>query len=586
MTKKRILIVDDEVLIADQLASFLETRGYATALTGSGEKAVQMLEEGFHPDLILMDIDLGRGRMDGTETARRVYRICDVPVVFHSCHSDESTIDKTKSVSKYGIIDKVPGNEVFLLATIEMAFSLHEANRMLKESEERYRTLAEAAHDMIFIVDRDGKVEYVNTFGAGRYGRPVDSLIGQSIETLFSPENFKHQHKSIGTVLKTGNPTYRENRFRFPDTEPWLGTWLVPLKDAMGRPRAVLGIARDISDRKNAEAALHESDERFRTLFENSTVGLYRTSPDGRILLANTALVRMLGYHSFGEMARRNLEKNGFEPSYPRDQFKKSMEADGEVRGLESAWKRLDGKVIYVRESAKAVRGPDGSIAYYEGTVENITEKKKAEESTQKALAEKDLLLRELQHRVKNNMALISSLLSLEMRNTAEPEIIRVFTEARDRIKSITQIYDTLYRSGSLKSVDFRETIHNLVKDLFKGYNAHPRVKFDIRADDVQIDLKKAVPCGLILNELISNALKYAFPKGKAGEVRVTFQKIGRGRIEMSVKDDGVGFERPFNIKDPKTMGLRIVVMMVSQIDGRLRVVHGGGTEFKITFPG
>jgi PAS domain S-box-containing protein len=461
MEKKRILIVDDEVLIADQLAAFLESRGYATMRTGSGEKTIRMLEDGFHPDLILMDIDLGRGRMDGTETARRVYQICDVPVVFHSCHSDEATINKTKSVSKYGIIDKVPGNEVFLLATIEMAFSLHEANRKLRESEER-----------------------------------------------------------------------------------------------------------------------------FRSLFENSALGIYRTTPGGRILLANVTLVRMLGYESFEELATRNLEENGFEPSYPREQFRRIIERDGEVRGLESAWKRRDGKIIYVRESAKAVRdGTSGTAAFYEGTVEDITGKKQVKEQIQKALAEKDLLLRELQHRIKNNMAVISSLLSLEMRSTSNPETVRVFSEARGRIKSMTQIYDTLSRSDNLKSVDFREYIQSLVKELFKSYNVHSRVKLDIQVDDVHIDLKKAIPCGLIMNELISNALKYAFPKGRPGKVGIVLQKKGRNQVEMIVRDDGVGFTIPFNRKNPKTMGLRIVWMMVDQIDGHLSVIKGKGTGFRITFP-
>ncbi len=138
---------------------------------------------------------------------------------------------------------------------------------------------------------------------------------------------------------------------------------------------------QDITERKRVEEALRESEERFRTLFENSTIGIYRTTPEGRILLANPAVVRMLGHSSFEELERRNLEAEGFAPDFPRSRFHLLIEKEGEVRGLEWAWKRADGKLMYVRESAKAIRDAGGQTLYYEGTVEDITERRWAEEA-------------------------------------------------------------------------------------------------------------------------------------------------------------------------------------------------------------
>jgi len=141
--------------------------------------------------------------------------------------------------------------------------------------------------------------------------------------------------------------------------------------------------ARDITERKQAEEALQESEVRFRSLFENSTVGLYRTTPDGSILLANPILVQMLGYSSFEELRARNLEQEGFEPGYSRNDFKKRIEQAGQITGFESAWRTQAGAVIYIRESAKAIRDADGAVQYYEGTVEDVTERVQAEERLQ-----------------------------------------------------------------------------------------------------------------------------------------------------------------------------------------------------------
>jgi PAS domain S-box-containing protein len=147
-----------------------------------------------------------------------------------------------------------------------------------------------------------------------------------------------------------------------------------------GDQLAVQAILADVTDRIVAERALAESEERFRDIFQNSVVGLYRTTPDGRILMANKATMTMLGYTSLDELARRNLEREGFEPDYPRSEFRRRIEADGQVIGLESQWVRSDGKTLFVRESARAIRDEQGNVLCYEGTVEDITELRKSEE--------------------------------------------------------------------------------------------------------------------------------------------------------------------------------------------------------------
>jgi len=150
--------------------------------------------------------------------------------------------------------------------------------------------------------------------------------------------------------------------------------------------RILFGIIQDITVRKTTELALRESEEHYRSIFENVTIGLYRTTPQGKILMANPATLRMLGFDSIEELAKRNLDEEGFESSFSRIQFRKQIERDGEVRGLESTWKRKDNTSVFVRESAKVIRDDDGTILYYEGTVEDITARKQAEDALRKSL--------------------------------------------------------------------------------------------------------------------------------------------------------------------------------------------------------
>ena len=371
----------------------------------------------------------------------------------------------------------------------------------LEESEERYRTLAETARDFIFVVDREFQIRYVNRFAAGEFGRGPESVIGRTINDLFAPDVAERLTHNLEIVMETGNPLHVQNRTPFPKRELWLDSWLVPIKDKNGAVGSVFGIARDITEpkqvetalhrsegrlrmvldqvpavlwttdtdlrftssagaglaalglepgqvvglslfkyfrtedpdfppiaahrralqgesvsyelewqgntyetkveplrdaggvvvgtlgfahdvtrRKETEAALRGSEERYRNLFENSPIGIYRTSPDGRILMANPSLLRMLRYSSFYELSQRDLEAEGFGPTYERAQFKRRLETAGELRGLEAQWVRSDGSSLFVRENARVVRGEDGRVLYYEGTVEDITERRQVQD--------------------------------------------------------------------------------------------------------------------------------------------------------------------------------------------------------------
>ena len=254
------------------------------------------------------------------------------------------------------------------------------AEDALKLSERKYREVVESASEVIYTTDFKGNFLFMNKAGRKAMEYSLEELQSKNYLDLIMPEyRRKVQIFYMRQFLDKKISSYLEYPFYTKSGKIlWVGQ-NANLYMENDKPKGFHVIARNITERKIAENTLRESEERFRSLYENSTIGLYRTSPDGIIIMANPALVKMLGYNSVEELAQRNLEQNGFEPGYPREEFKKIIDAEGEIRGLESVWKKQDSSVIYIRESAKVIRDSKGDIIYYEGTVEDITERKTAE---------------------------------------------------------------------------------------------------------------------------------------------------------------------------------------------------------------
>jgi PAS domain S-box-containing protein len=250
----------------------------------------------------------------------------------------------------------------------------------LRKSEEQWRSLVITIPDFVALLNPEGSYQFLNHYAKGFsekdiVGKKAYDFIMQESRQLF----IDHLKKCVQTK-QTQQLEY--HAYGSDKSIRWYENFLSPIIQG-NRVVNILSLARDITERKLLEEALKKSEESFRNLYENSTVGLYRTTPDGRILLANPTLINMLGYESFKKLAKRNLETDGFKPGYQRSEFKRMVENDTFIQGLDIIWKKKDGSDIYVRESAKAIRDTGGKVKYYEGTVEDITEQKKVEAARQ-----------------------------------------------------------------------------------------------------------------------------------------------------------------------------------------------------------
>jgi two-component sensor histidine kinase len=214
-----------------------------------------------------------------------------------------------------------------------------------------------------------------------------------------------------------------------------------------------------------------------------------------------------------------------------------------------------------------------------------VTERARVEEQIKASLKEKEALLQEIHHRVKNNLQVISSLLHLQSSQTADKQILGILRESESRVRSMALVHEALYRSPDLARVDFAEYIDHLTTDLFRSYGVNAQdITLKIDVQDVALDIDTAIPCGLIINELVSNALKHAFPDGRKGEVRVDFQADGGDRLVLAVSDDGVGLLEDTDLQLTGTLGLQLVSTLTRQLGGDVELDGSSGTAVRIGF--
>jgi PAS domain S-box-containing protein len=260
---------------------------------------------------------------------------------------------------------------------------------LLKYCDQRCRKIVELAEEGVWVFNRDEVTVFANSAMARMLGYSTEEMLGTAPEQFLPEAEPDSKAENLVSLLRSGSRPQHEIRLRHRDaSEVWVSVALYPVFGRNGELSGRVGVFNNTTARKRAERALRESERRYHDLFAHAPVGIYRTTSDGLISMANEALVSMLGYTSFEELTGQNLDEEGCGPIYQREAFRAQIERDGETRGIESVWKRRDGSVLFVRENANVVRDVNGKILYFEGTVEDITERKLAEEKLQRSEAQ------------------------------------------------------------------------------------------------------------------------------------------------------------------------------------------------------
>ena len=466
----------------------------------------------------------------------------------------------------------IPGLDItpfaFTITGILVAYSIFKY-KLLDIVPIAYNKLFDKMGSGALVIDSEKRIVDIND-AAKQILEINQKLIGKNVEEKLETFNELYPLDEIESESK------KEILIEKPKMM-WLNTQITVLESE----KQLLGwliTFTDISARKIAENLLKKSEKEYRNLVDNALVGVYKTDLNGNILFTNDAMAHMMGYNSkddFEEYKSYLMYENPGDRNYILNKLK----MDGIIEKHEVNLKKKNGDVITVLLNSKL----EGKVM--SGMIMDITVMKDAEKQIKNSLEEKEMLLREIHHRVKNNLMVISSLLSLQSRYIKDEAYKNIFKESQNRARSMALIHELLYQSSDLKRINFGTFIKTLTNELFKIYIANQdliELNIDVK-EEVMVDINTAIPLGLIVNELVSNSMKHAFPDGRRGEIKISFKQLDY-KYTLIVEDDGTGLPKGIDFKSTNSLGLRIVNSLTEQIDGELTLDNSMGSKFIIKF--
>jgi len=462
----------------------------------------------------------------------------------------------------------------------------------LVESEDRYRSFAENFHGIAYrctigleTVFIHGAVEEITGYSEKEF---MDGTI--SLKGIVHPEDRKYYEDSRKKLSEIPN-FYNEIGYRIlkkGGEMRWIQESVRNICDGTGKPSFIHGAIYDITAekemedvlRKNAEA-LKESEARWKALYQYTPVPIYIWQKDGdtfRLVDYNTAAEEITSGVVKGLKGITDLEMYKDRPDIIED-FRKCFNEKKVIKRDMPYFFSTRNRELFFSVSY-AYLPPDYVIVH----TEDITENKEAEERTKTSLREKEALLKEIHHRVKNNLQIISSLLNLQSKYVQNEDALVALRDSQRRIKSMALVHEKLYQSEDLARIDFKEYISSLVSHLLRFYQVtEEKVKLNMDVEDVFLNIETAIPCSLIINELVSNSLKHAFPGDRGGELIIRLSK-DNGYYSLELSDNGIGFPRDIDFRKTDSLGLQLVINLVEQLDGEIEMVSEKGVTFNITF--
>ncbi|MCI0426718.1 MAG: PAS domain S-box protein [Nitrospiraceae bacterium] len=458
----------------------------------------------------------------------------------------------------------------------------------LRRSEERFRTMfAQAPIGIARIDSLTGQIHEVNSTYAQIVGRTAEEMRSLDWMHISHPDDVQADLDNMARLNAGEIAGFQmEKRLVRPDgTVVWINLTVAPIQIEEQAGSHHLAMIEDIADRKQAEEAMREGEQRFHTMADTAPVLIWMAGPDKLRIYFNQV---WLDYT--GRTREQELGYGWMDGVHPED-FDRCLKTYGEAFDrrepfqMEYRLRRADGQYGWILVHAVPRLQPNGEFAGYIGSCIDLTERKDLEDRLRKAVKEKEILLREVHHRVKNNLQVISSVLNLQAASIKDPRVVQLFRESQIRITSIALLHETLHRSNDLSCIRMSNYLRTLASHVFRSYGIdHKAIVLDLLVEDLAFDIDTAMTCGMIVEELLSNSLKHAYAVGKEGRIQIELRAQDEGAYLLQVSDDGVGMSKDGVRRNPGSLGLELVNLLAGKLDGTVELQSGPGTAWRIAF--
>jgi PAS domain S-box-containing protein len=453
----------------------------------------------------------------------------------------------------------------------------------LIESELRYHTLFDNATDAILILDPAGTILNANQIASRQSRYPLSRLrqlrlqdLGLVPEGGLSPEqNMELQSKGyllFESLLMTSDNTSLPVEI------------VCKIIEYNGRP-AILSTIRDITERRLAQEALKESETRYQMIGDLVPFGVWACDAKGNFTYLSESFLSLFG------TTLDTSRKNGWMHLLPHEDVDRTVADWRQCIQTGSFWdyeyRIVDksGRIFIVLSRGAPHADSTGAITSWVGIHLDITERKRYEERLEASLREKEVIIKEVHHRVKNNMQVISGFLELQSDYIDDPKAVEKLIECQRRVRTMALVHEKLYQSRTLGVINAAEYIKSLIADLMNSYTVSTTVDVSVDVDDFNINLDMAIPCGLIINELVTNSLKYAFAGRTTGTISLVMHHHEDHTFSLTVQDDGVGLPPDYEVRSAASLGTQLVNVLVHQLGGEMKTASAQGARFTIVFP-
>lgn len=572
-----LLLVEDERIVALRERSILERHGYRVEVVHTGEAAIARVDAAPGIDLILMDIDLGLG-MDGTDAAGKILASRDVPIVFLTSHSEPEYFERVKNITGYGYVLKESG-EFVLVQSIEMALRLWGVYEEARAEKEQYRLITENIRETVLVVDPAFRISYVSPSieqltgfspAAYREMRPEEALTESSAAVV--AELRRRQHAD---PLFSSGPIELERRCRDGSTV-WTETESRPIVNGRGEVKGHVATIRDISDRMRLEEDLQRSLARLEATLDAIPELIFEL--DGQ-----------LRFRDYRAPPGRRLYRDPDEFIGRRVEDVLSPEVSTEVaRAIEKSRRGVtpatfdyslvdnDRQRFFRASVARQEKRPDERFVVIAYEVTDLVE---ARRKLEEALERNGRLLQEIHHRVKNNLALVSSLIAL----TEESSSCADLSDLRRQLDAVRFIHEQLQSVENSNAVALDSYLSNLLEELF-ATRPHAGIELEVDAAGLRLESGVAVTIGLIANEMATNAMKHAFGSEGGERFSLTLRPEGEDLI-FRIANSGTPFPEGLDPENAGSLGLQLISGLVRQLDGTMELAREPNTAFTIRFP-